>query len=138
MYVTFTALLDSGASYTLASKTVVRHLKKTKIDVTLFKTAEGNFSTNHKRCTKIMLADLNPTVEITHSVHVAKTLGNYDIIIGQDLLHELGIDIRFSTKTMCWNVVEVEMKKITCTKEDLFHMEQELFVLHRKNIRCKI
>ena len=56
------------------------------------------------------LAEFNPSAEIAHSVHVAKKLGNYDIIIGQDLLHELGIDIRNSTKTMCWNEVKVDMK----------------------------
>ena len=59
----------------------------------------------------MMLAKFNPTSEITHSVHVVKTLDDYDIIIGRDLLHELGIDIRFSTKTMFWNDVKVDMKK---------------------------
>ena len=84
------------------------------------------------------LAEFNPTAEITHSVHVAKTLGNYDINIGQDLLHELGIDIIFSTKTMRWNEVEVDMKKNTCMKEDLFHVEEELFVLDKTDRIAKI
>ena len=44
------------------------------------------------------LAEFNPTGEIMHTVNIAKELGNYNIIIGQDLLHELDIDIRFSTK----------------------------------------
>ena len=76
MYVTFKALLNSGESCTLASKAAVFHLKKTKNDVTLFKTATGNFSTNQKCCAKMTLPEFNPTAEITHSVHVAKTLGN--------------------------------------------------------------
>ena len=63
------------------------------------------------------LVKFNPTAEITHTVHVTKTLRNYDIIIGQDLLHELGIDIRFSTKTMCWNDVKVNMKKSHARKK---------------------
>ena len=29
---------------------------------------------------------------------------------------------------MCWNDVKVNMKEPTCTKEDLFHVEEELFV----------
>ena len=73
------------------------------------------------------LAEFNPTAEIMHS-DVTKTLGNYEIIIGQDLLDELGIDIRFSTKTMCWNDVKVDMRKVMCTKEDSFHVEEELCV----------
>ena len=82
MYVTFKSLLDSGASCTLASEAVVHHLKKTRNDFILFKTAAGKFSTNQKCCVRMMLAEFNPTAEITHSIHVAKTLGNYDIIIG--------------------------------------------------------
>ena len=55
------------------------------------------------------LAEFDPTAENMHSVHVAKTPSNYDIIIGQDLLNELGIDIRFGTKTMCWNEIVVDI-----------------------------
>ena len=35
----------------------------------------------------MILAEFNPIAEITHSFHVAEILVNYDIIIGQDLLH---------------------------------------------------
>ena len=110
MYVTFKALLDSGASCTLASEAKVCHLKKTKNDIASFKTAAWNFSTNQRCRAKMTLAEFNPTSEITHSVHVAKTLGNFNIIIVQNPLHELGIKIRFSTKTMFWNDVEVGIK----------------------------
>ena len=74
------------------------------------------------------LAEFNPTAEITHSVHLAKELGNYNIIIGGDLLYELGIDINFNTKSICWNGVKVDIKKPMCTKDDSFHVEEELFV----------
>ena len=116
-YITFKALFDSGASCTLASEDTVRHLKKTRNAVTTFNTASGKFSTNQKYCVNIKLAEFNPTAEITHTVHVAKELGNYDIIVGQDLLHELGINIRFSTKTIFWNDVKVDTKKPMCIKK---------------------
>ena len=61
-------------------------------------------------------------------MHVTKTLVNYDLIIGQDLLHELGVDISFSSKTMTWNNVIIDMKPTTCTRKDAFHVEDELFV----------
>ena len=137
-YITFKALLDSGASCTLATKAVVRHLKKTKNDVTSFKTAMGTFSTNQKCRTKMIFAEFNPTAEIMHTVHVAKSLGYYNIIIGQDLLHELEIDIKFSTKTMCWNNVKVNMKEPTCTIENSFHVEEELFVTNETDRTAKI
>ena len=72
--------------------------------------------------------EFNPTAEITKTVHVAKTLGTYNVIIGQELLHNLGVDISFSKKTMTWNNVTIDVKKTTCTKEDSFHVEEELFV----------
>ena len=84
------------------------------------------------------LAEFNPTAEVTHTVHVTQSLSNYDIIIGQDLLHELEIDIKFSTKSMCWNDVEVDMKPPTCTKEDSFHVEEELFVNNETDRIAKI
>ena len=137
-YITFKALLDSGASCTLATKAVVRYLKKTKDDITSFKTAMGAFSTNQKCRTKMIFAEFNPTAEITHTVHVAKSLGNYDLIIGWDLLHKLEINIKFSTKTMCWNNVKVNMKEPTCTIENSFHVEEELFVTNETDRIAKI
>ena len=84
------------------------------------------------------LAKFNPTAKITYTIHVTKTLGNYEMIIGQDLLQELGIDMRFRTKTMCWNNVKVNMKKNTCTKEDSFHVEEELLVTNHTDRIAKI
>ena len=62
-------------------------------------------------------------------MHVTKTLGNYNFIIGQDLLQELKVDISFSSKTMTCNNVTIDMQSPTCTHEDAFHMEEELFEL---------
>ena len=64
----------------------------------------------------MLLAEFNPIAEITHAVHIAKESGNYNIIIGQELLNELGIDTRFSTKTICWNNVKVDLTKPLCKK----------------------
>ena len=73
---------------------------------------------------------------------MTKILGNYVLIIGHDLLHKLGVDISFSTKTMSWNNVTIDMKPPTCTCNDAFHVEEELFVSDKvghiaKNIDTK-
>ena len=39
-------------------------------------------------------------------------MGNYDIIVGGDLLKTIGMDIKYSTMTMSWGGVEVPMKSI--------------------------
>ena len=137
-FITLKALFDSGASSTLVSQAAVKHLKKTVTQTTMFSTAAGNFSTQGKCRVKMKFPEFNPTAEITKTLHVAKTLGNYDVIIGRELLHELGFDISFSQKTMTWNDVTINMKPPTCTKEDAYHVEEELFVSDETDRIAKI
>ena len=58
--------------------------------------------------------------------------------IGRELLHELGIYLQFSTTNMKWKDVEEIMKESTCTKEETFHVEEELFVSEETNQIAKI
>ena len=39
---------------------------------------------------------------------------------------------------MCWNNVKVQRNKPMCTKEDSFHMEEEMFVLDKRDCMAKI
>ena len=88
-YVFLKALFKSGVSSTLVSQAAIKHLKKTITKSTAFCTAAGIFSTHGKSRVKIKFPAFNPTAEITITVHVTKTLGNYNLRIGQDLLHKL-------------------------------------------------
>ena len=81
---------------------------------------------------------MNPTAEIIKTVHVTKTLGNYDLIIGQDLLRKLGVEISFSTNSMTWNDVTIDIKPPTCTCKEAFHVEEELFVSDEMDRIAKI
>ena len=45
------------------------------------------------------------------------------------MLHKLRVDISFILEAMTWNDVTMDMKPPTCTREDAFHVEEELFVL---------
>ena len=74
------------------------------------------------------MAGFNPTTTISHRAHVTGTLCQYDMIIGRELLHKLRIDLHFSTTSMHWQDVEVSMKELTCTKEETFQIQEELFV----------
>ena len=58
--------------------------------------------------------------------------------MGQDLHHELGVDINFSTKTMCWNDVSVDIKPPMCTQKKSFHVEEEIFVSDKTDCIAKI
>ena len=127
-YATLKTLLDSGASATLITSKAVRHLKKTSCEKTSFDCVAGSFSSRGKCHVQLKMAEFNPTAIISHNAHITDTLGQYDMIIGRELLHELGIDLHFSTATMHWQHVEVSMKKSTCTIQETFHIKEELFV----------
>ena len=127
-YATLKTLLDSGASATLITSKAVRHLKKTSCEKTSFDCVAGSFSSRGKCHVRLKMAEFNPTATVNHNAHVTDTLGQYDMIIGRELLHELGIDLHFSTATMHWQNVEVSMKKPTCTIPETFHIAEELFV----------
>ena len=92
-FVPLKALLDSGASSSLITEDAVRHLKKTPCALTSYATVAGQFSTNEKCQTILKMPEFNSTAEINYKLNVSKTLGQYDIILGRDYLHELGIDI---------------------------------------------
>ena len=96
-------MFDSGASSTMVSQAAIKHLKKTVRKSTVFSTAAGNFSTHGKSQVKIKFPEFIPTAEINKTVHITKTLGIYNLIIVQDLLHKLGVYISFISKTMTWN-----------------------------------
>ena len=43
-------------------------------------------------------------------MHVTPTLGAYNMILGREALSELGIDLKFSSHTIVWNDVAVNIK----------------------------
>ena len=50
-------------------------------------------------------------------------LGQYNMIIGRDLLHCIGIDILFSERTIKWNHVSVPMKQVDSDVQTQFYVE---------------
>ena len=47
------------------------------------------------------------------------------MIIGRDLLIELGIDISFSKLQVQWDEHTIPFKNIDCTENDLYHVREE-------------
>ena len=126
-YATLRTLLDSGASSTLITAKAVRHLKKI-MQKNSFSCVAGIFSSRGKCHIRFKMAEFNPTATVSHCAHVTDTLGQYNMIIGRELLHKLGIDLHFSNATMHCQNVEVSTKESTCTKKETFPIEEELFV----------
>ena len=55
----------------------------------------------------------------------------YDLIIGRDLLHELGIDICFSKAEIRWDNASIPMQSMeNLDAEQVRKMEQEILYAH--------
>ena len=55
---------------------------------------------------------------MTYDLHVASNLGAYDIILGRDILRELGIVLDFNMQIVIWNHACISMKNVDCTTND--------------------
>ena len=116
-------LLDSGASSDIICQKFVKKLRQKDSLQTEWNTIAGKFITDKQCNVTFKLSELNPTARIQCTMHVAPTLGLYDMILGRDTLSELGIDLKFSNHTIVWNDVAVNMKSIDATRERSFHVE---------------
>jgi hypothetical protein len=92
-------LLDSGCAATLINQYLVKTLIATNEHRTKWTTKAGNFSTHRKCEITFTLPALHKHRQITWNCNVdesnAKSI-SYDLIIGRDFMHEIGIDICFS------------------------------------------
>ena len=80
------------------------------LQVKRWKTAAGMFSTNKTSKLLVQLPEFSTTKKIVHTFHVAEKLSlGYDMIIGLDLLNDLGVVIDFEKKVLTWDGTDVEM-----------------------------
>ena len=97
-------LLDSDYGATMINKEHVKDLPK-QISNQNWNTKSGTFKTNGTCKVTFSLPQFHKNREITWKMHVDESPveeNTYDMIIGRDLLHELGIIIDFSRATLSW------------------------------------
>ena len=94
---TIKMLLDSGASASIIH--IERHLimydKKNK-----WSTMVRNFNKTFVMKLKLKTPKLNYSAEINTKYHLTDTLLNYNLILGRDILHEVGKIFHFKNKTV--------------------------------------
>jgi hypothetical protein len=74
----------------------------------------GQFTTNEKRLVTIFLPEFNLRKRISWTFHVddhSKSSITYDMIIGRDLLTELGMILNFQDKTVSWDTDTIPMRE---------------------------
>jgi hypothetical protein len=109
-------LLDSGASASIIQYNCVEKLRlKQQRDPLKWKTAAGELSTNYQVDIEFSLPELHESRMVQWTVHVAKTCGNYDLILGRDIMRELGLTFSFLTCTTPWDDNTIPMKESNCT-----------------------
>ena len=58
-------------------------------------------------------------------------MSDYDIIIGRDLMHEIGLEMSFQTGRMTWDNAWINMQDPDLFKEgSVEEFEKELFMMH--------
>ena len=116
-------LLDSGASKTVVNSDLVKKLKKHKnTSKTVFNTPGGRLVTTSRCKVLFRLTELNASrvIEWECQVNDSKEPTNYDMIIGRDLLEELGINLKFNTGTIEWDEAQLPMRDPGVTQEQMF------------------
>ena len=86
--------MDSGASASIIQDSFVctNKFNTRKTSVNKWSTIAGPFSTPSEVEVKIKLPDLNLTAHIFAPFHVTSQMNNCNLIFGQDLQQELGIN----------------------------------------------
>ena len=130
-------LLDSGASASIIHSSYVgKNDFSNKNKKTTWKTLAGDFTTTRMANINLKLPELNPTAEINVNCHVTKNESNYDLILGREVISELGLTLNFSRKTIIWEHVEISMKPIDCTANEHFQIKDSKSV-HDASKRIK-
>jgi transposase InsO family protein len=110
-------LLDTGASATIILKDAIRGLTGPvfKTSHTRWHTMGGQFVTKLQREIKFKLPEFSTSKIVQwvchEDTHTLRKNAQYDMIIGADLLSELGIEINFNTQRIVWEGVEIPMKE---------------------------
>ena len=122
-------LLDSGASSSLVHSKFVANLRLKNDATTKWLTSAGEFVTKKQVDAHYMLTEFHEARVIQSRLHVIEgPSSRYDMILGRDVLKELGIDIKFSTETIEWDGVSIPMKSMDAEAETDFTIQDSTAV----------
>jgi hypothetical protein len=109
-------LFDSGATGSFVREKFTRKLRVKQISPETWKTGNGLLTTSKQVKTHFTLPELYSDRVIEHKFNVLEAAINYDMIMGVDLMCELGIKLDFQDSTITWDEATMPFK----SKEDTF------------------
>ena len=121
--ITIKILCNSGTSGVIIVESLVKNLKTKSAPAFQWNTAAGVVTTNKRTKINFNLPEFFEGRVIEWPAHICKNTTRYDMILGRDLLEELGMDISFSKHTVTWDSVSVPMKDVDCTIESDFYVQ---------------
>jgi len=130
------ALIDTGASHTIILKDHVKQgsSSKYKSPPLQWNTMGGSFTTKRRAQLEIRLPELNTNKNINWTAHVDEVHkpndSSYDMILGFDLLNEIGLYINTEDKTINWGTASIPLKPRGMLSElnhlqTVYHMTKE-------------
>ena len=127
-------LFDSGCSATLVNKKFLRNWEKKPVKDIKWSTKAGSFTTKRKCKLEFSLPAFHENKIISCTAYVDESheaAGSYDMIIGRDLMHSLGINLLFDSAQITWDHASVSMQPSQRLKEDwVEELEQEILFAH--------
>ena len=81
-----------------------RKLRVKNTSAAVWKTGNGNIKTDKKVKSHFILPELYPERIIGHTFHLLPTTTGYDMIIGTDLMSELGLHLNFQDACVEWKM----------------------------------
>eukprot|EP00957_Ditylum_brightwellii_P031311 2373681-Ditylum_brightwellii.AAC.1 len=63
--------------------------------------------------------------KVEYKLHVANTLGIYDMILSRDILKSLGIILNHATEIFTWDDASIPMTAMPAQTADSFHIEDQ-------------
>ena len=103
-------LIDTGCSHSIILEKYIKQKLK-EINKKEYSTGSGILKTKYESKIHFALMEFSDKkiIEWKFSVTDSKDLG-YDMIVGRDLLTELGIDISFKRKIVSWEGIDIPMR----------------------------
>ena len=127
-------LFDSGCSAKLINRSVLKNWKKTKGKTIKWSTKAGKFKTDRVCNIEFTLPAFHENRNISCTAYVdesPRSSVHYDMIIGRDLMHSLGINLLFDTAQIVWDNATVYMQPPNRLQGDwVDELEQELLFAH--------
>ena len=127
-------LFDSGCSATLLNKKFVKNWKKVAQKSTKWSTKAGSFKTKRKCEVEFTLPAFHENRLVSCNVYVDESphaASSYDMIIGRELMHSLGINLLFDTAQISWDNAIINMQPPESLTEDWVEtLEQEILYAH--------